>query len=173
MKFKTIREATGNWVKEFNAIPQDMLLKLVQNDVDCITEITPPSIGDRVYSSVEDEHGEITARNEAGNYEIELDNGETLTDVDEYDFEVERYDYFPMWGTMWMFGDSCDDYWIGECGGLQAMANCGFRIYESEWGYIFGIDGAGYDFYEAHWIPLYIARGLQWHEEQTDKEQTA
>lgn len=27
-----------------------------------------------------------------------------------------------------------------------------------------GIDGAGYDFYEAHWIPLYEARGLHWHE---------
>ena len=44
------------------------------------------------------------------------------------------------------------------------MADCGFRIYEQEdYGYIFGIDGAGYDFYEAHWIPLYKARGLKWH----------
>lgn len=47
------------------------------------------------------------------------------------------------------------------------MADCGFRIYESDdfGGYIFGIDGAGYDFYDAHWIPLYKARGLRWHKE--------
>lgn len=35
------------------------------------------------------------------------------------------------------------------------MSQCGFRIFRSEeFGYFFGIDGAGYDFYEAHWIPL-------------------
>ena len=50
------------------------------------------------------------------------------------------------------------------------MSECGFRIYYSEkYGYFFGIDGAGYDFYEAHWIPLYKARGLKWHEND-DKE---
>ena len=42
-------------------------------------------------------------------------------------------------------------------------------MYESgEFGYFFGIDGAGYDFYECHWIPLYKARGLQWHDEMTE-----
>ena len=52
------------------------------------------------------------------------------------------------------------------------MADCGFRIYQSEdYGYVFGIDGAGYNFYEAHWIPLYKARGFQWHEvDDTVKE---
>lgn len=34
-----------------------------------------------------------------------------------------------------------------------------------EFGYFFGIDGCGYDFYEAHWLPLYNKRGLQWHDE--------
>ena len=27
----------------------------------------------------------------------------------------------------------------------------------------------GYDFYENHWIPLYKARGLQWHETETEE----
>lgn len=22
--------------------------------------------------------------------------------------------YFPMWGTMWSFGDSCDDWWLEQ-----------------------------------------------------------
>ena len=36
-------------------------------------------------------------------------------------------------------------------------------------GYFFGIDGAGYSFYEEHWIPLYKARGLQWHKENEEE----
>ena len=44
------------------------------------------------------------------------------------------------------------------------MSKCGFRIYKSyEFGCFFGIDGMGYDFYDEHWLPLYEARGLQWH----------
>jgi len=75
------------------------------------------------------------------------------------------YDSFlPMWGTMWSFNNNADRMWIAEESNLQQMADCGFRIYDQEdYGYIFGIDGAGYDFYEAHWIPLYKARGLKWH----------
>ena len=82
------------------------------------------------------------------------------------DEEIEEiYDTFPMWGTMWSFGESIDEWWLEE--NLETMKECGFRIYESEdFGYVFGIDGAGYDFYESHWIPLYEARGLRWHKEQ-------
>ena len=75
-----------------------------------------------------------------------------------------------MWGTMWAFGEEIDNEWLrGEYfgNGIQAMADCGFRIYEQEdYGYIFGVDGAGYNFYESHWIPLYKARGLRWHKEE-------
>ena len=68
----------------------------------------------------------------------------------------EDANYLPMWGTMWSFGDSADDYWLEEEDGLELMAECGFRIYEQEdFGYLFGVDGAGYSFMEAHWIPLY------------------
>ena len=69
----------------------------------------------------------------------------------------------PVWGKMWAF-EEIDSHWLQDSENLKKMADCGFRIYEQEdFGYIFGIDGAGYDFYEAHWIPLYNARGLQWH----------
>lgn len=79
----------------------------------------------------------------------------------------EDADFLPMWGTMWSFGDSADDYWLEEEDGLELMAECGFRIYEQEdFGYLFGIDGAGYSFMHEHWIPLYKARGLQWHREE-------
>lgn len=75
--------------------------------------------------------------------------------------------YLPMWSTMWSFGDSADDSWLEKRGGLELMAECGFRIYEQEdFGYLFGIDGAGYSFMDKHWIPLYKARGLRWHREE-------
>lgn len=73
---------------------------------------------------------------------------------------------FPMWGTMWQFNDAIDNWWLAEDGGLEIMLALGFRLYESQsYGYFFGIDGAGFDFYKAYWIPLYRARGLQWHDE--------
>lgn len=86
--------------------------------------------------------------------------------------DEDRYDdWLPMWGTMWSFGDSCDDWWLEEEDGIRIMSECGFRIYNhEEYGYFFGIDGAGYDFYSEHWIPLYKKRGLQWHDPKTEKD---
>ena len=28
--------------------------------------------------------------------------------------EVEYDDNLPMWGMMWSFGDSCDDWWLSD-----------------------------------------------------------
>ena len=119
----SIQEAARKWVNEFNAIPQSILVKLVNIDPDEVEELTP------------------------------------FTD-EEFD---DLLDFFPMWSTLWSMTDSTDIEWLE--GHLQEMKDCGFRIYRQEdYGYIFGIDGCGYDFYEAHWIPLYQARGLKWHE---------
>jgi len=66
--------------------------------------------------------------------------------------------------TMWNFKNIVDKCWIESEINQKAMTDCGFRIYRhDDYGFVFGIDGAGYDFYEQHWIPLYKARGLQWH----------
>ena len=65
----------------------------------------------------------------------------------------------------WLKGDFGDN-------ALQIMADIGFRIYEQDdIGYLFGLDSGGHDFYEAYWIPLYKARGLEWHKiDDTIKE---
>lgn len=170
MKYPTIKDAVYAWVKEFNAIPYSVVEKLWQVSDYCdINEITPISRGDGVYifaGEYRGEYGTVEAYDgETEMYVVNLDNGETAQ-VEESEMEVNRDSGLPMWGTMWAFGDSADDYWLDECDGLQKMADCGFRVYESEdYGHIFGIDGAGYDFYEAHWVPLYKARGLKWHKE--------
>lgn len=101
-------------------------------------------------------------------YIVQLDDGESIM-VKEDDVELDEDSSLPMWGWLWQFGDSADDYWLEEMGGIQIMSDCGFRIYQNEeWGYFFGIDGCGYDFYEAHWLPLYRKRGLQWHDPDTE-----
>lgn len=161
----TVLEASREWVGTFNAFPLEMITKLFNLEVDDWREITPISVNCRVCSTENWKMGTVIEIKENVDGEkvavIELDNGEKVEELKE-DLCREDDDYFPMWGTMWQFSDSCDDWWLENH--LNEMAACGFRIYESdEFGYFFGIDGAGYDFYEAHWIPLYDKRGLQWH----------
>lgn len=98
------------------------------------------------------------------------DGGDDLIEITPYteaeQAEVEGQDYFPMWETLWQFDDCTDERWAESEEGLNALKNCGFRVYQSaEWGVFFGIDGAGYSFIREHFIPLYIARGLRWSEE--------
>lgn len=173
-KGMTINDAAHEWVKEFNAFPYGMIEKLMKNDPNEWYEVTMPAYGDRVYVYEEGEYGEIENIREPSDdddieeilYEITLDKGNKVFCTRD-DFESEYYGGLPMWGTLWQFGDSCDDWWLEEGDGIRIMSECGFRIYEhEEFGYFFGIDGAGYDFYEAHWIPLYKARGLHWHDEE-------
>lgn len=177
-EYNTINEAAHLWVGEFNAIQRGMIEKLMQADVEDWHEVTMPRCGDRVYvydlpDGVDTlEHGGMVQSydEESDLYCVELDDG-TMVSVEEDDFEVDRYDSLPMWGTMWSFGDSADDWWLSDDCGIRVMSECGFRIFESEeFGYFFGIDGAGYDFYEAHWEPLYKARGLRWHDEKAEHE---
>ena len=172
----TVKDAAIKWVSEFNAFPQDMIQKLMDLEPWSWHEVTKPSCGRRVhvyefpdgcegYSN----YGEIEGHIEEQDlYLISLDDGNEVK-VGEGDFEMQCCGELPMWGLLWQFVDPCDDYWMEELGGIQAMSDCGFRIYESDdWGYFFGIDGAGYDFYEAHWIPAYRKRGLQWHDPETE-----
>ena len=168
----TIEEATHRWVSEFNAIPQSMIKRLLLANPYEWENVTMPCVGDSVYitdGEYDSMMGEIVEDyydNEPDLHRIKL-NEEDLGDVilAEDEFEVEHYDILPMWGTMWGFGDSLDNEWLENADGIRCMSSCGFRIYHhNEWGYFFGIDGAGYDFYENHWIPLYKKRGLQWHD---------
>ena len=156
-----IRQAAQKWVNGFNAFPRDMILKLMKAEPETWHEITVPGMGDRVYIYSESAYGQIYARLEK--FRVELDGGKKVL-AEKKDVELAYYDVLPAWGTMWSFGESIDNFWMAEQDGIELMSDCGFRIYESDdFGYFFGIDGTGYDFYEQHWIPLYNARGLKWH----------
>jgi hypothetical protein len=172
MRFETKLDAVNAFVGEFNAIRQDIVRFLYNNDEDDEwMEVTLPSVGDRVYiyGSAESEEGEvISADYDNDSYTIRADSGETVKlSYSDGDFFVCYDDDFPMWGYMWSFGNQLDEDWLEDGDGIKVMSGLGFRIYKSEeYGYFFGIDGAGFDFYEAYWIPLYNARGLKWHKSE-------
>ena len=100
--------------------------------------------------------------------------------IQELAHSKENYLTFPMWGTLFMPNDPCDVRRIDalcraiECeddGDLQELRDSGWRavgdtgvlaiFFEDE--LLLGIHGAGYDFYEAHWAPLYQALDYRWH----------
>ena len=170
----TIKDATARWVHEMNAIPTGMIEKMMEADIDDWREVTLPSVGDQVYADSygSGEVAEVISTEDGVVLVVDLDVSRSeQVEIPADEVEVERLELLPMWGTMWSFGDSADDWWLEDGDGIEIMSECGFRIYESdEFGYFFGIDGAGYNFYDVHWIPLYKARGLQWHDPVAEQE---
>lgn len=166
-KNMNIKEATEKWVNGFNGIPLELIVKAYKDDIENIYEVTPITVGDRVWSNEEQEEMEVLEINvDEGTCEVVSYSDETFT-LELGDISRENEDYFPMWGRMWTFGESIDNWWLEDEDNQRKMAECGFRIYEcDELGYVFGIDGAGYSFYDEHWIPLYRARGLEWHDKE-------
>lgn len=173
MSKMTLKEAVELWVnRDMTAIPLTVVEKLREfSEYSDITEITPIKKYSKVWSGEYQELGKVSEITLNDNDEliatVDFENDETH-DIPLEDLSLEEEESLPMWGTMWAFSDFCDSEWLDNEENRRKMAKCGFRIYESEdFGYIFGIDGAGYDFYERHWIPLYIARGLQWHDKNS------
>lgn len=164
----TINEAAHEWVREWNTFPVGMIEDLMRDRWEEWEEITEPAVGDRVVVNEEGhegEEGEIVSKDEGGDeagYLVELDAG-FLIGTNEV--SVIREDILPMWGWMWQFSNPFDVYWVEEGDGVRVLSDCGYRVIRSDsWGIFFGIDGAGYDFYGAHHEPLYLKRGLRWHD---------
>lgn len=160
---EALREQVEDWVSRMNEVPTDMIDKLMDDDSG-FKEVTAPDVGDTVYVYCVGNVGQIIEIRDPLDYDdeilyqIRLDSGHIIfCNVEE--FEVERDSRVPMWSTMWSFYENDDQYWIEDPENVRIMSKCGFRVYKSlEFGYFFGIDGAGYDFYSQHWIPLYEAR---------------
>ena len=173
MRFERKADAVRAFVSELNAIRVDIISVLMKYEPDGWMELTMPAVGDRVcVDSVDiedttaDEGEVVKADGENYKYKIKMDDG-VVIDVSGDDFYVLYDDKLPMWGYLWQFSDPCDIEWIKNRDGVIVMSELGFRIYEhNEYGVFFGIDGAGFDFYEAYWTPLYDARGLKWHDKE-------
>lgn len=75
----------------------------------------------------------------------------------------------PMWSTWWRISEWLDQVWISEH--PEETAEAGFTlIYLDGELFALGVDGAGYGFLEAHWVPLYRARALKWHDEASEED---
>ena len=160
-----IREAAREWVSEFSVIPQGLITKLIKNKSDELQELTPPSTNDHVLvrsGRYKGKHATILGTSDKdGVYVLKIDGSDKAVDIKRDSFEVEYSEPVTVFDKLWAFSSEADNRWLEERGGLQKMADCGFRIYEQQdYRYIFGVDGSGYDYFEAHWIPLYEARGL-------------
>lgn len=154
----------GDWISlNFSAIPGSLLAFVVQKDED--------------YETVEElelgpEEDEAPECEECGWEEddCECEDGFHAPEkveapaVPENHLIVPRFEthwkaaeeFPPMWGTMWegkdAFGDS---WWMCVAAGMNVyripqMGEFGSEVY-------IGVDGAGYNFYGAHWIPLRAA----------------
>lgn len=167
-----IRQATERWVGQMDAIPNGLLDKAYYSngfpEEDQIEELTPKKM---VYICSEcreefDEeyYNQDDIRNEDDEPECSNEDCDGIIEHEEDEDENREHGLLPMWGWLWS-PENIDQEWIKD--NLQKVSDCGFRIYDTEdCGILLGIDGAGYDFYEDHWIPLYKARGLKWHDEE-------
>jgi len=88
---------------------------------------------------------------------------------DEYCVEAynDEVPIIPMWGYVFVPDDIVDARWWLQDHAEEIAKECGVIVYYTdEIGPYIGINGAGYDFYKAHWIKLYRLRGLKWHDEE-------
>ena len=83
--------------------------------------------------------------------------------------------YGMMWGTMFLVNDPVDKQRIhallcpvtdeeDDLYSCQEVGQTGISAFDIDGQLVLGINGAGYDFYEHHWIPLYEALDYSWHE---------
>lgn len=97
-----------------------------------------------------------------------------LVDDDE---SVEEFDGYydigePMWSYWFEPKDSTDLNKLNEMS--DEVAALGFvLIIDNEDGSVWGlgIDGAGFDFYESYWIPLYDLFGFRWHAQHGETDE--
>ena len=144
---KDVWAATKKWVSELNAIPLSLIKRAY-----CPEDL--PLEDSNIKMLVSD----YTCTECGGTIDYVNVHGHAYDGYCDYCGEQQKIspmNDFPIWGTLWMFNNPVDEAWAYD--NLDVMKKCGFWVYESdELGLFFGIDGAGYDFYERHWIPLYI-----------------
>ena len=83
--------------------------------------------------------------------------------------------YGIMWGTMFLVNEPVDKRRIqallqpvtnvkDELYGSEEVGETGISAFAIDGELVLGINGAGYDFYAHHWIPLYEVLGYGWHD---------
>lgn len=92
--------------------------------------------------------------------DCEATNDSTCADVDDLRIQGSDLAWPCAHGYLFWTEDFDDSNFV------NAAVEAGFLVFEPQDfnGFILGIDGGGYDFVDEHWVPLYKALGLKWHE---------
>lgn len=173
-------EAAHKWVSGFHQFPRDMVRTLMKADPASWSEVTtlspwadvkvsmPCQTVDGMPYQGKEPYGNLMGRMKDG-WKIRMVDDEIVY-VKGDGFKLNPLTALPKYVCLFQFDNQCDEEWLENGDGIRLMSECNFRIYRhEEWGYFFGPDMAGYSVYSTHWVPLYQARNLQWHnEDDTD-----
>lgn len=161
VQYQRILKATKEWIKEFNAIDTSIFKHIMEvgDSVEFLRELTREVIteGEEVYYSDINDFVEVIDVSDNGEKLVIRDGEGKEYEVDKNEVDNEVDSVLPMWNTMWSFSNSMNSKWAKD--NVAKIKECGFRLYEyTRTGELYlGIDGAGYDFYSHHWVPLYKA----------------
>ena len=153
---RELRDRVERWFREtFSPIPLSIVEQAYRADTrGHLSEIMEVDI-DAVYWAFFEEHGEESEREEFNEdpkhwCEMHPDGGFD-------DFHIEIIDQmYPMWGTLFQ----CDNPTVIEACKKQGLTIIrGFDNLDD----MVGVAGAGYSFYGAHWIPVWLS--LPWNDE--------
>ncbi len=146
-KDKKIRKACEEWVKEWSFIPT-RLLEIAYGETSDDIEIIAPALEDYKKEYIKDGYCYRDGDCESCRYESCRDS------------YFENVPKIPARGYIFTPKEEIDRKWLKACAEIIADW-CGVIVYYTEEiGYYVGINGAGYDFYDALWIPLYTLRGF-------------
>ena len=162
------QQASHFFNREFNALDHFDMLK----GEDGILNIMEPSGEILVKEYAEDSYSfdlaeELREYNEENDtiltesdYHNDDDFVEYVTNLDEFDTWKYEREHYPMWNAVW----NCSDFYIdSQYCDVDKLYDLGIGVIDHESGYYLFIAGAGYSFYDAHWIPLF--KMLGWIEE--------
>ena len=167
--FRKIKdEVSERFERDFNYIQLDVIKKVMD---DCEYEnIAMPS-----FSIIASEYMSNYGNEEELREEYAKTEGIEANEIDEADFfewlEDNKYsevsdsymesENYPMWNTVFEARDSYLSKWIEK--NVDELYNIGIGVMlgGDNFNNMLFISGCGYDFYEAHWIPLYTQL-LEW-----------
>lgn len=153
--------STSDWIRlNFDAVPTDVVQAMIPDDFDALERLdvtAPEEPCEPDAPGLRDEYESDAAFNDAvAAYDSAMKKYNEATQNyneawQEYENQLQSLAGWPVaWGEMY----SCDQ----DPQLVQALIDSGFVVYQNNTDFfgqvLFGVDGGGYNFYAAHWIPL-------------------
>jgi hypothetical protein len=170
---KAIRDAAHRLVEGWDAIPQEWAA-LVAQHIDGDECVAMPMWGTLFKVGMDkgniskwlqpmgvnsdDDVDDIQEFIEERGLEIDIEDY-NLGDEEDPDYDIDEL----VMAVNDAWRDSMDEDCFLADTGWQRVSDTGVLAREFDGHLLLGINGAGYDFYESHWIPLYKTLDYSWH----------